>query len=59
MNVILNKGGTKERSVDVKKLQVPDMWHIVMRAGNVRDQKKILEVWHLCHDLLNHLKQSK
>lgn len=57
--VTLSKGGTAERTVKVKDIDIPDLWHIAMLLS---DQKvvnglgeaasdKVLEVWHLAHDL--------
>jgi hypothetical protein len=54
------KGGTKEREVEIKLIEVPDLWHIAMslHAGNKHTprSKAVLECWHLCHDLLAHIK---
>ena len=61
--ITLAKGGTAERVVDIKELQVPDLWHIGMElkdgctgpcAGD-----RVLECWHLCHDLLRHIRDTE
>ena len=54
-----SKGGTAEREEDIRLIVVPDLWHIAM---SLNDDKKpiasemVLECWHLCHDLLKHIR---
>lgn len=52
--VTLSKGGTAEKTVDVAKLQIPDLWHIAHRLDE-EDKEKVLECWHLAHDLKTHI----
>jgi len=63
--VTLSKGGTKERTVPVSEIEIPDMWHIsqaVRRTQEIALSQKaadlILEVWHLAHDLKKHIEES-
>lgn len=57
MQITLSKGGTKERTVDVEKIQVPDLWHIAMDQDDVNAREQILQTWHLAHDLLRVLRE--
>jgi hypothetical protein len=68
------KGGTGERVVDFADIHVEDLWHVAQwlkdpdklkdlaLAGNkdlaFRCGESILEVWHLCHDLLRHIRET-
>lgn len=61
--VVMAERGKRERSVPLNEIVVPDLWHVAMRQGTKRDkrsskmdQEMILEVWHLAHDLLKHLR---
>lgn len=56
--VTLNKGGTAEKTVDSKCVDIPDLWHIAERlreSGEIRDADTVLECWHLAHSLLVHI----
>ena len=53
------KGGTHERTVDVDDIVIPDMWHIAMAQKDERVKEAILEIWHLAHDLLRHIKEEE
>ena len=68
--VVRAKGAKKQHIQHVDEIKVPDMWHLYSQmldaiedpAGKpvLVDQAKaeqLLETWHLCHDLLNHLKR--
>ncbi len=43
---------------DPSRMQVPDLWHVAMRAEGT-DREQILFTWHLCHRLLRHAKEMK
>lgn len=56
--LIQSKGGGGERCTEIRTIEVPDLWHIAMRScdlGNTEDEKRILECWHLAHDMKNAL----
>ena len=67
------KGAGGEHTVDVKDIRVEDLWHIAQALkdpGSLRilaTQKdmafqcgeSIISVWHLCHDLLRHIKDNQ
>jgi hypothetical protein len=54
------RGGTEERQVEAKMIEVPDLWHIAMwlehHDRHPNDAAAVLECWHLAHDLLKHIK---
>lgn len=59
--ITLSKGGTKERTVDINSVEIPDLWHIAMRLRNQYDDDsadKVLECWHRCHDMKRHIQES-
>ena len=53
--MIRSPQGAKRRSVQLSKIQIPDLWHIAMRAEG-KEREMILECWHLCHDMLANLR---
>ena len=63
--ITLNKGGTAEKTIDLSGHNIPDLWHIAMwlqEESKTQDNKalaisadKILETWHLAHDLKRHI----
>lgn len=56
------KGGTGEREVEIATLQVPDLWHVasfLKDKGHTDASLAVLECWHLCHDLLRHIRESE
>ena len=55
-----SKGGSKEREVKFKDIQVPDVCHIAMRCLKMDsyEQEMVLELWHLCHDLKQHIREN-
>ncbi len=56
--VTRSKGGTDEREVDPREMQVPDVYCIAYRLGfDTPEGKAVLECWHLCHDLLLHAQE--
>ena len=64
MKITRSPGGTEERTVDLDNIRIPDLWHIAEfiaakslpgLTGSIHSES-ILETWHLCHDLLAHLK---
>jgi len=63
--VTLNKGGTKEMTVPISQVRIPNLWHIaeaIRKNGKVADgpgcAKLILECWNLAHDLKNHIQAN-
>ena len=53
-----------ERTVEVSKITIPDLWHVAMALKDMGDKEPrfggaygmsaseaVLECWHLCHDL--------
>ncbi len=63
--VILNKGGTKEKTVPIDRVGIPDLWHIaeaLRKDGKVDDgpgcADLILECWSRTHDLKRHIQES-
>jgi hypothetical protein len=55
------RGGTAERQIPINRVEIPDLWHIALELpGEIDDANTprgaVLEVWHLCHDLLSHIK---
>lgn len=61
MKIIRNPNGSARHEVDVNDIVVPDLWHVAMwlrRQGETEASAEVLETWHLCHDLLNVLKES-
>lgn len=51
-------GGSGQKEVPLRSVTVPDLWHLYVHlksSGCPRDllaAEKVLETWHLCHDLL-------
>ena len=52
-----SKGGTAEREVPVNEIQIPDLWHY-SDGSHMPTREEILECWHLCHDLLNAIREG-
>lgn len=44
----------QRRQVDVYDVEIPDLWHVAQTLKG-REKAKVLECWHLCHDLLRTL----
>lgn len=42
--------------VDIKDIQVPDLWHIAMTFDDPRIKATILSTWYLAHDVVNALR---
>ncbi len=60
VQVLLNKGGTDEHFADIEALDVPDLWPIAERIGvKTPDGQAVIDCWHLCHDLLRHVKEGR
>lgn len=55
MKITRAKGGTKQRLVRLNNIAIPDLWNIAM-AQPPEDRRKVLECWHLCHELLTALR---
>jgi hypothetical protein len=53
MNITLHKGGEAEQKIELSQLQIPDLWHI--ETTSAADRAKILECWHIAHDLKREL----
>jgi hypothetical protein len=56
--IVRAPGGTARREVRLSELRVPDLWHLAMRLEG-RDRAEVLDVWHLCHDLIRHIREGK
>lgn len=69
MEIILAEKGTNDRKIDIDDIAVPDLWYIATCNGSIDkkgkspgvyidavEQRKIMECWHLCHDLLGALR---
>lgn len=55
------KGGTLESEVPVNEIKIPDLWHLSEKLRNefgIDAGNEVLEVWHLAHDLLRHIKKE-
>lgn len=48
------KGGTAEHRVRVEEIQIPDLGNFALSLPEPW-QSQVQELWHLCHDLHNHL----
>lgn len=49
-----------QRTVPLEEVVIPDLWHIytwLENAGNKEEAAKVLETWHLAHDLLRNIKE--
>lgn len=60
-NITLNKGGGGEKVIDTRSLQVPDLWHVAMYLadeGLQESSDKVLEAWHLAHDMKRHIQEA-
>ena len=59
--IIRAKGGSKERTVQVNKIVIPDLWKVIHNHEvelSAAQKAQVLETWHLCHDLLRAVKES-
>lgn len=63
--VTLFKGGTKEKTVKISEVQIPNLWHIaqaIRENGKVQDgpgcAELILECWHIAGALKRHIEES-
>lgn len=63
--ITLSKGGTKERTVPIGKITIPNLWHIAqelkkmeMVCHDTTAADYVLECWNLCHDLLRHIQNQ-
>lgn len=64
MKITLAKGGRAEKTVDLKDVQIPDLWKVAhlkelegYTLGGKPLREIILENWHLSHDLLDTLRE--
>lgn len=56
MKITRAKGGTLEKQVPLSRIVIPDIWH----EANLlvpEDRDRVLECWHLAHDLLRTLQE--
>lgn len=63
MKITLAKGGTAEKTVELKEIVIPDLWKVAQikelegyTLGDKSVKEAIIEGWHLAHDLLNTLR---
>lgn len=67
--VTLFRGGTRETTVDIADVQLPDVWKIVERLEEhflaegcpsswLRDRKAILDCWHIAGALKKHVQKQ-
>ncbi len=68
-NVVFCKGGTKEHSMPIDKVVIPDLWHVYRRlltasmsTSNLTDKavlkadaEDVLRTWHQAHALKDHI----
>lgn len=52
--ITFSKGGTKEKTVLLSQVRIPDLWHTVTAPP----RRDILECWHMAHDLLRELREA-
>ena len=57
--IVLCKGGTGEKVVDLTTHRVDDLWHIAGRIKDKDDREKVLEVWRLAHTLRDYILSEK
>ena len=69
--IIRSPRGAARCEVPVSEIRVPDLWHVAMFLqeenpdighNHLRGQsasEAILETWHLCHDLLENIRNPK
>ncbi|KKM73989.1 hypothetical protein LCGC14_1404970 [marine sediment metagenome] len=60
--IVRSPRGANSEVVPLDMVQVPDMWHLAMALNNdptfkPEASEQVLEVWHLCCDLLATLKE--
>lgn len=66
--IVRAKDGQQRHIQHVNEIKIPDAWHAIMVAQDqvegishrqltAADVEAMTEVWHLCHDLLNHIKR--
>ena len=56
--VTLARKGSARRIVLAGELEIPDLWHIAMKLDEPA-QAAVLKVWHLCHDLKQHIIETE
>lgn len=51
--------GMNQREVKIADIKIPDLWSVAMSFKKESEEREmILETWHLCHDLLEHIKDN-
>ena len=56
--VTLHKGGSKEVTLDISRVEIPNLWDIAMGlidAGRTEESDMVLECWHIAHNLKLHI----
>lgn len=60
--ITLNAGGTAEKTVELSKIVIPDLWKIAQLSelegytlGSKSAKELILECWHLAHEFKKEL----
>lgn len=51
IEIITAEHGSNEQKIDVSKIHIHDLWHIAMRLEDPNEQKIVLEIWDLAHDM--------
>lgn len=51
MQIIRAEQGDAQQTIELSKINIPDLWHIAMAETNEAIKNKILTTWYLCHDL--------
>ena len=57
--VTLNKGGTKEKTLPISGIKIPDLWHIAENQSNTEDRERILLCWEIAHGLHRHILEEE
>lgn len=66
--IVRSRDGKQRHIQQLDEVKVPDVWHTLMvlqdqvdavptRALTAQDVQMLMETWHLCHDLLTHVKR--
>ena len=57
--IVRSKDGTQSHIQNVDEIKIPDLWHAYMAIKDKYPDHAdaVLETWHLCRDLLKHVKR--
>lgn len=66
--IVRSRDGQQRHIQHVNEVKIPDAWHALMvlqdqvegiatRPLTANDVEALMETWHLCHDLLTHVKR--